>query len=254
MKAGDFTRDGTLCTLDSNRDYALLLPDFPETPELINKDDLEVDQDVSVNADGYYKKITVGNRKTLTFDTGNAENVRKIVVDEFEFGSDSSIKLSGEGKLNLYVGVFITTGNSSISINKEGDRKEIDRVVLYYSGNSLENVDLDLIGTFFIEGASDITLGQGNNELRVSGLIIYAGESDVTMKGIPETHTVALFAPKAKVIMSGNASFYGAIVCNEYSANGNPDVYYRSAEEIFSDTSLEIIDADGEEAFEQWGE
>lgn len=74
------------------------------------------------------------------------------------------------------------------------------------------------------------------------------------MKGIPETHTVALFAPKAKVIMSGNASFYGAIVCNEYSANGNPDVYYRSAEEIFSDTSLEIIDGDGEEAFEQWGE
>ena len=241
-------------TLEITRDYKSIIPEFPDFPELSDRGSINVTSNESIiNDDGYYKKITVGDEKTLTFDTGNAGNVRKIVVDELVFGSSSCIKLSGQGKLNLYVGSFTTKGNSSISINKEGDKKEIDRVVLYYSGSSLKNVDLSLNGTLSIDSASEVTLGQGNNELKISGLIIYGGESNVTMKGTPEAHSIALFAPKAKVIMTGNAEFHGAIVCNEYDGSGGPDVFYENIEDKFTEASLEIISGDGVESFE-WGQ
>lgn len=258
----EYTKDGTVSALEDPRDYEAMLPKFPDfsessnlREELIDRGTLKVlESSKSINEDGYYETIEVKgkNKKEakLIIDTGSEGDVRKIVVDKLEINSDASIELSGEGKLNLYVNSI----SGSASINVLGDKKEIDRVVVYYSGNSLKNVDLDLVGTLFIDSASDIALGQGNNELKVSGLIIYGGNGEVSMKGTPQVSTTALFAPKATVIMSGTADFYGAIVCNKYLANGNPGVIYRNAGEVFSETSLEIIAGDGDEAYELWGE
>jgi len=248
-------------TLESTRDYASLLPGFPDFEKVkedeglgISKSDPKDSEIWTITQDGYYEKITVSSNKTLTIYTGSAGTVRKIVVDVLEFGSNSSIELSGEGKLNLYVGSFSSKGDSSVGINKKGNEKEIDRVVVYYGGNSLKNVDLDLTGTIFIEGAGDITLGQGNKELNISGLIIYRGDKNITISGTPKISTIALFAPNADVEFKGTSDFYGAIVCKKFIGSGAGTVEYKNVYAEFSETSLEIIDGDGDEAIELWGE
>ena len=73
-----------------------------------------------------------------------------------------------------------------------------------------------MTGTIFIEGAGDITLGQGNKELNISGLIIYRGDKNITISGTPKISTIALFAPNADVEFKGTSDFYGAIVCKKF--------------------------------------
>lgn len=242
-------------TLDSTRDYKSIIPEFPDFPELTERDSLSVDSDGSIiNDDGYYEEINVGSGKTLTIETGEAGNVRKILVNQLKLEDNSSIELSGSGNLNLYVvnNVDLPNGSKKMAfINNNGNPESIDRVVFYYTGNTLGN--LDFKGTLFIHNENGVSLG-GNSALNVSGLIIYDGTGDVSMKGTPETHSVALFAPNSKVIMTGNADFHGAIVCNEYDGSGGPDVIYKDIEDEFTEASLEIISNDGEEAFELWGE
>ena len=242
-------------TLESTRDYKSIIPEFPDFPELSDRGSFNVTSNESmINDDGYYENISVDPGKTLTIDTGAEGTVRRVVIDELTLGRDSSIELSGSGNLNLYVvnNVDLPNGSNKMAfINNNGDPESIDRIVFHYKGDTLGN--LDFKGTLFIHNENGVSLG-GNSTLNVSGLIIYDGTGNLSMKGTPDAHSIALFAPKAKVIMSGNASFYGAIVCNEYDGSGGPNVIYKDIEEEFTEASLEIIDADGEEAFEQWGE
>jgi len=242
-------------TLESTRDYKSILPEFPDFPVLPERDSLSVDSNESIiNDDGNYENISVNSGKILTIDTGAEGTVRRVVVDQLTLGLDSSIELSGSGKLNLYVknNLNLPNGNGKLAfINKNGTPESIDRIMFYYTGDTLGN--LDFKGTLFIHNENGISLG-GNSTLNVSGLLIYDGTGNVSMKGTPETHSIALFAPNSKVIMTGNADFHGAIVCEEYDGSGGPDVIYKDIEEEFTEASLEIIDGDGEEAFELWGE
>jgi len=242
-------------TLDSTRDYKSILPEFPDFPVLTERDSLSVNSNISIiNDDGYYENISVDPGKTLTIDTGAEGTVRSVVVDQLSLGLNSSIELSGSGKLNLHVknNLNLPNGNGKLAfINNNGNPESIDRIVFYYTGDTLGN--LDFKGTLFIHNENGVSLG-GNSTLNVSGLIIYDGAGNVSMKGTPEAHSIALFAPNSKVIMTGNADFHGAIVCDEYYGSGGPDVIYKNIEEEFTEASLEIISGDGEEAFEQWGE
>jgi filamentous hemagglutinin family protein len=232
-----------------------MLPEFPDFPELTERDSLSVDSNESIiNDDGYYENISVNPGKTLTIDTGAEGTVRSVVVDQLSLGLNSSIELSGSGKLNLHVknNLNLPNGKGKLAfINNNGNPESIDRIVFYYTGDTLGN--LDFKGTLFIHNDNGVSLG-GNSTLNVSGLIIYDGAGNVSMKGTPEAHSIALFAPNSKVIMTGNADFHGAIVCDEYDGSGGPDVIYKDIEEEFTEASLEIISGDGEEAFEQWGE
>ncbi len=252
---GDYYMDGgKIGTLDSTRDYKGMLPEFPDFPVLPERGSLSVDSNESIiNDDGYYSSISMegknkNNEARLTIETGSSSDVRKIVIGQLEMNSYASIELSGNGKLNLYVENISGGG----SINIEGDQSEIDRVVVYYKGTSLG--DLDLRGTIHIKNEIDdeFRLG-GNSNLRVSGLLIYEG-SKIKLYGTPSAKAIALFAPYAEITTHGNPDFYGAIVCERFLANGGGTVNYKKVEDEFSDTSLEIIDGDGEEAFEQWGE
>ncbi|WP_292596969.1 hypothetical protein [Mesotoga sp. UBA6090] len=250
-----FLEEGHLVrTLENTRDYKSILPEFPDFPVLTERDSLSVNSNESIiNDDGYYSSISMegknkNNEARLTIETGSSSDVRKIVIGQLEMKSYASIELSGNGKLNLYVGNISGGG----SINIEGDQSEIDRVVVYYKGTSLG--DLDLRGTIHIKNEIDdeFRLG-GNSNLRVSGLLIYEG-SKIKLYGTPSAKAIALFAPYAEITTHGNPDFYGAIVCERFLANGEGTVNYKKVEDEFSDTSLEIIDGDGEEAFEQWGE
>lgn len=250
-----FLEEGHLVrTLENTRDYKSILPEFPDFPVLTERDSLSVNSNESViNDDGYYSSISMegknkNNEARLTIETGSSSDVRKIVIGQLEMNSYASIELSGNGKLNLYVENISGGG----SINIEGDQSEIDRVVVYYKGTSLG--DLDLRGTIHIKNEIDdeFRLG-GNSNLRVSGLLIYEG-SKIKLYGTPSAKAIALFAPYAEITTHGNPDFYGAIVCERFLANGGGTVNYKKVEDEFSDTSLEIIDGDGEEAFEQWGE
>jgi filamentous hemagglutinin family protein len=253
---GDYYMDGgKIGTLDSTRDYKGMLPEFPDFPVLPERGSLSVDSNESIiNDDGYYENISVNPGKTLTIDTGAEGTVRSVVVDQLSLGLNSSIELSGSGKLNLHVknNLNLPNGKGKLAfINNNGNPESIDRIVFYYTGDTLGN--LDFKGTLFIHNDNGVSLG-GNSTLNVSGLIIYDGAGNVSMKGTPEAHSIALFAPNSKVIMTGNADFHGAIVCDEYDGSGGPDVIYKDIEEEFTEASLEIISGDGEEAFEQWGE
>ncbi len=250
-----FLEEGHLVrTLENTRDYKSILPEFPDFPVLTERDSLSVNSNESIiNDDGYYSSISMegknkNNEARLTIETGSSSDVRKIVIGQLEMNSYASIELSGNGKLNLYVENISGGG----SINIEGDQSEIDRVVVYYKGTSLG--DLDLRGTIHIKNEIDdeFRLG-GNSNLRVSGLLIYEG-SKIKLYGTPSAKAIALFAPYAEITTHGNPDFYGAIVCERFLANGGGTVNYKKVEDEFSDTSLEIIDGDGEEAFEQWGE
>ncbi|MGC9321611.1 MAG: hypothetical protein ACP5FY_05145 [Kosmotogaceae bacterium] len=251
-----FLEEGHLVrTLENTRDYKSILPEFPDFPVLTKRDSLSVNSNESViNDDGYYENISVNPGKTLTIDTGAEGTVRSVVVDQLSLGLNSSIELSGSGKLNLHVknNLNLPNGNGKLAfINNNGNPESIDRIVFYYTGDTLGN--LDFKGTLFKHNENGVSLG-GNSTLNVSGLIIYDGAGNVSMKGTPEAHSIALFAPNSKVIMTGNADFHGAIVCDEYDGSGGPDVIYKDIEEEFTEASLEIISGDGEEAFELWGE
>ncbi len=241
-------------TLENIRDYKSMIPTFPDFPKFEVAKSLNItESSESIDEDGYYSSVSIkGKNKSkearLTIETGSSSDVRKIVIEQLEMNSYASIELSGNGKLNLYVGNISGGG----SINIEGDENEIDRVVVYYKGTSLG--DLDLRGTIHIKNEIDdeFRLG-GSSNLRVSGLLIYEGSS-IVLHGTPSAKAIALFAPYAEITTHGNPDFYGAIVCERFLASGGGTVNYKKVEDEFSDTSLEIIDGDGEEAFEQWGE
>ena len=250
-----FLDDGnSVATLENIRDYKSMIPTFPDFPKFEVAKSLNItESSESIDEDGYYSSVSIkGKNKSkearLTIETGSSSDVRKIVIEQLEMNSYASIELSGNGKLNLYVGNISGGG----SINIEGDENEIDRVVVYYKGTSLG--DLDLRGTIHIKNEIDdeFRLG-GSSNLRVSGLLIYEGSS-IVLHGTPSAKAIALFAPYAEITTHGNPDFYGAIVCERFLASGGGTVNYKKVEDEFSDTSLEIIDGDGEEAFEQWGE
>jgi len=239
-------------TLESTRDYKSMIPTFPDFPKFEVVKSLNItESSESINEDGYYSSVSIKgkNKKEarLTIETGSSSDVRKIVIEQLEMNSYASIELSGNGKVNLYVGNISGGG----SINIEGDESEIDRVVVYYKGTSLG--DLDLRGTIHIKNEIDdeFRLG-GSNNLRVSGLLIYEGSS-IVLHGTPSAKAIALFAPYAEITTHGNPDFFGAIVCERFLANGGGTVKYKKVEDEFSDTSLEIISGDGVESFE-WGE
>lgn len=204
-----------------NLDVEYKLPPFPSFPDLTSRGSLNVQNNQTISADGYYTSLTVGNNKTLYIDTGGKDTVRKIVVDTLAL-SGGSIVLTGEGELELYVRAF--SGSPSGSIN-EVSNADPGRVTLYASvegGINLES--LDMTGTIYIESPTGgVVLGSGNKGMKIHGLIIVGGNSNISASGSSVSGgsiKSVLYAPYSTVNMSGTSAFYGAIVAKELTTSG----------------------------------
>ncbi|HPI18719.1 MAG TPA: hypothetical protein PK396_13400, partial [Mesotoga sp.] len=203
-----------------NLDVEYKLPPFPSFPDLTSRGSLNVQNNQTISADGYYTSLTVGNNKTLYIDTGGKDTVRKIVVDTLAL-SGGSIVLTGEGELELYVRAF--SGSPSGSIN-EVSNADPGRVTLYTPVQSINLENLDMAGTIYIESPTGgVVLGSGNKGMKIHGLIIVGGNSNISASGSSVSGgsiKSVLYAPNSTVNMSGTSAFYGAIVAKELTTSG----------------------------------
>ncbi len=207
-----------------NLDVEYKLPPFPSFPDLTSRGSLNVQNNQTISADGYYTSLTVGNNKTLYIDTGGKDTVRKIVVDTLAL-SGGSIVLTGEGELELYVRAF--SGSPSGSIN-EVSNADPGRVTLYASVDGGINLEsLDMTGTIYIKNPTTVTMGSGKDGMKLHGLMIVGNERDTSNNITTSGNSVSggsiksvLYAPNSTVNMSGTSAFYGAIVAKELTTSG----------------------------------
>ena len=173
---------------------------------------LKLNQDLTIN------NITITQDNTLTIDLGNED--RSIVVNNINI-PQGHIKISGTGKLSIYVKGNISLGGGS-TINKGNEVKNLE---MYLKG--IKSLELSggqkIYGSLFAENAN-ITLTGGSG---FQGNIITYGNS-FNITGGSNVTTQLFYAPNADFSMSGGGSIKGSIIAKSFKASGGANVVYTS--------------------------
>jgi len=108
----------------------------PTPPALPWKGTLQVDKNSTINADGWYEKITITKGQgTLYIDVAGNRTLRvgKLYLEE-----GGKIILQGNGTLTLYVDQEIQLGQrSGINVNDKNDPMDPNRLFVYHNGSSI---------------------------------------------------------------------------------------------------------------------
>lgn len=200
-----------------------VFPDFPSG--LLTRSDVSLsgNKTATINTSGYYNNITINNDCKLTIDTSNG-NI-DLVVNTLNI-QQGHIIITGNNKVNLYVNNItrikgsINNGGQGNTPNSSADKSKL---ALYYNGDASKTVSFDgetvIQGSVYLNKASlDLTGGA-----KVLGDIITAGTS-IKISGGFEAYPQVLYAPNAKVTISGGGAVYGAIVADEIEMTGGSRV------------------------------
>ncbi|ADU31349.1 pilus assembly PilX N-terminal domain-containing protein [Evansella cellulosilytica] len=217
--------------IQNSFDYTL--PQFPNFPELttpanggpISNGNLHVGpwpfQGYTFSEDAHFNTIIVDSNTTLTIDVGGENEHRKIRVNNLHL-RQGHIRLVGEGKLTLYIeNQFTFQSTNRINVTHSGDQNEIkdvtDQLNIFYSGSNKLEVggQSQIFGSIYINHA-DLDIGASAT---FTGHII-SGGNKVEISGDSKNNTRVLFAPLAKVEMTGSSQVRGTIISKEYEASG----------------------------------
>jgi cytoskeletal protein CcmA (bactofilin family) len=176
---------------------------------------------VPITEDGYYTSLKAVN--TMVIDTGNAGDVRTLVVDDFELSGSGKINLQGEGKLILVVkDDFKFTANTQFNF---GGLPE--NVMIYYSGTDpLTFGQGHIVGSVYSE-TTGITF---NGSTSIKGNIIVGGDSVSVASGNVDLSDALLYAPVSNLKVTGSSSIEGRIIANSITGTGNVRIKFKPIE------------------------
>lgn len=155
---------------------------------------------------------------STTINTGSEGMKSKLYVKDLDLSKD--LNITGDGHLSIYVEEKLNLENGMI--NSSGAPNNLS---IYYKGK--DDIEYKGNGTFkglLFVGNNDVKTTIGGNPDFEGHLISYGKE--VILEGAPD-NAALVFAPYAKVELKGTAgSFRGAIVSDEFKADGQPSVIY----------------------------
>src|SRR5699024_9519068 len=190
------------------------LPPFPAIPNLnclpngnngiVKNCDVSVNKNsskkLSLNDDIYIRTLNINENVILEIDLNDKD--RTIVVDKFNVSG--SMKIKGNGTLNLYIRDEFNLSHGEININ--GSSKNLN---IFYTGSK----------AFFLSGAQKIYgslyVKNADINLTASGGImgnIFSGGNSIILNGHASATSKIVFAPKAKVELSNSGKIKGRII------------------------------------------
>ncbi len=211
--------------LEQKRVYpAPIFPEFPEDlPKRSNIQETGSRKGLVIDQPGEYNEIHIGGSCELAFNVGSGDlkvRVKRFTVD----GSGKiTINRSGSGRLILYVDNYF---NSSAYFNHG---KEPGALVIYFKGTNSNlkfSEYLQLPAHFFALQAS-LKIG---GSAGIVGTIITLG-SKVEISGDSGSIVQVVYAPNARVEVTGSGKLLGAIVCDSFTAVGGSKITYDSRAE-----------------------
>ncbi|MGH8004820.1 MAG: DUF7305 domain-containing protein [Limisphaerales bacterium] len=134
--------------------------------------------------------------------------------------------------LALQGGAFYDPITKSVSASGNGARVTFNRSGIYFFNNmtftassqliipSGVNVQIYMIGTLNAAGGTVV-----NNTAKPENLLIYSAGTSVSVAG-SATAFAAIYAPRARITISGNGDFYGATIGRVVDVTGGGHLHY----------------------------
>ncbi|WP_107922976.1 DUF7305 domain-containing protein [Lysinibacillus parviboronicapiens] len=171
---------------------------------------------LTLTEDAKLNNFSVPDGKKITIDIGD-KTVNLLVENTFSIGSNATVNIKGNGKLNIFVKNSLTITGTLGTTNRDPNN-----INVYYAGTTIPKIDDggSLIAASLYAEKSDLALSGGGG---ISGNII-SGGSNVTIGGGKKPTGQYILAPNAKVSLGGD--FKGVIIAQSYLGNGYGTVTY----------------------------
>lgn len=226
------------------RPVEFVLPVFPNFPNSLAVrpnfvTDWKEGLDYRISEDGYYDTINVTSGRTLKIDLQGGTRILRV-KDFLVGGNITLINVAPNGRLILYVDQrFRMGGNWNVNYSESGS-KDPNILTIYYAGsNTFGDAQFNFCGNVVVKDAP-VKIGSGS---KFAGSLLSLSSKPILIDGAAMATTGVIYAPKAKVTVSGSAQT-GAIVAKSLLANGSATVVFDRnlptdlfPEEIFSDFS-----------------
>ena len=236
--------DGEIRTLSPEVQYPGIV--FPDPPAGIppRENITKKDKNPAIGQDGKYAVIET--KDTLIIDVG--QGVRTIVVDTLALAGPLVMTNVGpNGRLDLFVNKI--TGD--LILNQEGEAKDKPTALtLYYSGTEafkMTNPNKQKITGNIVIGYADVEVDNEAAEVDITGGYLngnlFTMGSYVKMRGNPDASSSLIYAPNAKVEMTGGA-FVGAVIAQTFEAKGNSEIVYPEGHDFVATFPKDIFGSD----------
>ncbi len=201
------------------RELEFELPPFPQFPEGTAKSNIKLSggasNDRTLRPSDYdgcsFGSIEILHDRRLTFDLqGQARTIRVGNLDIVQ----GHIVLIGGGSLTFYIDGGITLGGDS-TINASGST---DSAHIYYAGGGAINPggNTRYAGSLYSLSADIVIPGSSG----IMGHIV-SGGANISVTGDASALVRVMYAPDAKVLVTGSGKIRGGLVCRELEGTGN---------------------------------
>lgn len=172
---------------------------------------------LNMNNDLEYKEIHLNENNTLTINVANADRI--IVVDHLNV-TNGHIKITGTGKLTIYVKNKITMGSAS---TMNDNTKDVQKLQIYQKGSNSINLagGQKIYGSLYAE-QSDINITGGGG---FQG-DIYTGGKNIYVGGGTSVNTQLFLAPNAKFVLGEGGHIKGLVIADSFIGTGGGSVTY----------------------------
>lgn len=205
--------------------YSEAYPDlagFPNTNSYTKIDKYETQYntpDLTVSDNTYIKTVTTSNDKKIIVDTSKKDIV--LVIDDLTMNWNSSITVSGSGKLILFIGNYHSSGPVVINNGNDPDKTYI------YSKTSLSHTNMNLYAHVFYDSKIDSLNMLGT----VTGSVVTNAKT-LTLSGGNNVVNGLLYAPKAAVAVANPNStpnITGRLVADSLNLRGSGKIVFGTA-------------------------
>ena len=191
----------------------------------------EVANNYTISSDAYLNYLTVKSTLTLNILT-NENQVRIIRVTNLNIYGD--IKLTGKGKVIIYVDNFTSESNGNINANGSSDDLAFvfSKAAYNVSFNTLKKVRANVI------------VPNGNfttNNVELYGNIYVGVNFAMSNSGSVNGY---VFAPNSSTALTGSTSIVGQLVTKDLNLSGDCFVKYGSVSELPTDITDIILAVD----------
>lgn len=183
--------------------------------------------------------LDLSDDTTLNFNLGDGDiiiRVKRLLLNQGHI----VVQRNGTGKLYVYVDdVFHIDGSSKINVtSKYGALGDPKHAFVYYAGT------MDKYGNDITKGENYNDFLRFPNDIRIAATIhikeaqihiangtgiignIISGGGRIKLDGGTSTDVKAIYAPNARIEVSGGAKITGIIVCDSFSMKGGAQIDY----------------------------
>ncbi len=173
-------------------------------------------ENLSLTEDARLNNFSVPAGKKININIGD-KTINLLVEDTFSIGSNATVNIIGNGKLNIYVKNSLTITGTLGTTNRDPNN-----INVYYAGTSTPKIDDggSLIAASIYAEKSDLSLSGGGG---ISGNII-SGGSNISIDGGRRPTGQYILAPNAHVQLGGD--YKGVIIAQSYTGNKYGTVTY----------------------------